>query len=82
MGSKIATEIEEETETVDHGVEKEILAEEEFIFHGEQVERETRVAILEDGGVSITQSVQGCYDELTLNEDVVGHLVQEVKDDA
>lgn len=78
---EILTEFSEETETLDDGVAKEVEAEESFSFHGETVERTTKLAILEDGGVGITQRVQGCRDSLTLGSDVVDRLVREVEND-
>jgi len=78
---EILTKFSEETESLDGGVEKEVTAEEDFVAHGERVERETNLAILEDGGVHISQRTQGCYDALTLNAQVVRRLVREVESD-
>lgn len=80
---EIFTEFEEENDSdkLDNGVEKEVTAEEDFVAHGERVERETNLTILEDGGVHISQRVQGCYDALTLNAQVVRRLVSEVESD-
>lgn len=78
---KIATEFETETEVVDNGVEIEVTAEEEFVFHGESIERETTLAVLEDGGVQIRQTIdeQGLADSLSLGSSVVDRLVKEVQ---
>jgi hypothetical protein len=70
MSSEIQTEVEHK-EPVDHGVEKRLEITEDFVFDGEQVERETIVQILEDGGVAITQTVQGLHDSLTLSDAVL-----------
>lgn len=78
--SEIFTEFEEHDGPLDGGVEREITAAEEFHRHGERVERETKLKILEDGGVHLSQSVQGCFDSMTLNEDVVARLIREVED--
>lgn len=70
-----------EPEVTDHGVESAFEAEEEFAFEGERVERETRVMVLEDGGVTISQSTdQGTIDSLTLNDEVARRLLQEYED--
>lgn len=82
VNETIHTEFDTETDVLDNGVEIEVTANEEFLFHGEPVERETTLAVLEDGGVQISQKVkdQGIYDSLTLGSDVVRRLVREVDD--
>lgn len=81
--SEIYTEFTEETrsEHLDDGVEKRVEASEEFVFQGEQIERETNVQLLEDGGIHITQSMQGCFDSLTLGSSVVRRMVREVRNE-
>lgn len=80
--SNIKTEFHVETDPVDDGVDREIVAEEEFDFHGEPIERETELAILDDGGVSIIQEDNQCpASMLTLGSDVVKRLVEEVGDE-
>lgn len=77
----IQTEFETEEERLDGGVEKKVQAAEDFIAHGERIERETDLQILEDGGVHISQKVeeQNIFDSLTLGKDVVRRLVREVE---
>lgn len=76
----IHTEFDEDTDDLEKGIAKAVTADEEFVFDGERVERETKLEVLEDGGVHVTQRMQGCFDSLTLNADVVRRLVREVED--
>ncbi|WP_440767600.1 hypothetical protein [Natronorubrum sp. DTA7] len=78
MTKQIDTELEHSTDATDDGVLAEFTADETFDFHGEVVERETTVAVLEDGGVHISQATdQGTFDSLTLSKRVADELVQE-----
>ncbi|ELY85401.1 hypothetical protein [Natrinema gari] len=78
MSSHIDTEIEHTTDVTDDGVVAEFTADELFDFHGERVARETTVALLEDGGVHISQATdQGPHDSLTLSEAVADELLRE-----
>jgi len=83
MLSDIPTEF-EEVEPTDDGVETCLRAEEEYVHYGEQIERETTLQFLEDGGVAITQRIpeQNIYDSLTLNGAVAKRLAREVDPDA
>lgn len=75
MSQSIQTEI-QHTLTPDDGVVTEFTADETFDSHGERVERETTVGVLEDGGVHISQATdQGSYDSLTLSATVVDELL-------
>ena len=76
--SEIHTEFESSTDDLESGIEKEIAVDETFVFDGERVDRETKLQLLEDGGVHIVQKVQGCFDSLTLNEDVARRLLVEL----
>ncbi|WP_312912838.1 hypothetical protein [Natronosalvus caseinilyticus] len=75
-----------EFKTVDgplgNGIETALKATENYEFCGEQVGRETRLEILEDGGVHLVQRVeaQNIYDSLTLSSGVLERLMQEVDD--
>ena len=61
-------------ECADEGVEETIIVDEEFDFHGEHVERETRLHIGEDGHVTVDQRLQGLFDSVTLSGDVLDLL--------
>jgi len=79
--SLIDTDIEHTESPTDEGVVAEFTAGESFDFEGEQVGRETTVALLADGGIHITQTTdQGTYDSLTLSQAVVDELVEEADD--
>ena len=78
MSKQIETELEHTTGATDDGVAAEFTADEMFDFHGERVARETTVALLEDGGVHISQATdQGTHDSLTLSKRVADELVRE-----
>lgn len=71
--SEIRTEM-ERAEPVDKGVEERLEFAEEYLFDGERVERETTVQLLEDGGVHVSQRVQGMHDSLTLSSKMMDVL--------
>lgn len=74
--SGIPTEM-DRTEPVDKGVEQRLEFAEEYLFDGERVERETTVQLLEDGGVHVSQCVQGLHDSLTLSSKMMQVLREE-----
>ena len=75
----IDLEFEETDDPLDDGVDREYVATENFDFHGEQVERETKIALLEDGGVHLTQRLldQDTLDTMTLGSEVVDKIIAE-----
>jgi len=78
LNGDIHTGFDTETDELESGIAKAVTADEEFVFEGERIERETRLELLENGGVHVTQRIQGCFDSLTLNADVVPRLVMEL----
>jgi hypothetical protein len=75
--SDILTEFDEQQAT-DEGVARTVVATEAYSFRGEPVERTTELALLEDGGVHITQRIHDqTVDSLTLSGAVVRRLRDE-----
>lgn len=74
----------EEAEATDQGVERTLVATEEFDFEGEPQTRTTKLCFLEDGGVHIVQKSQpgGLVDSLTLGENVAQRLRRELGGDS
>lgn len=63
-----------------NGVDRALFIEEEFVAHGEQIERETTLEFLDDGGLHIVQEIeeQGIFDSLTLSRSAKRRLAKEV----
>ncbi|MWG33128.1 hypothetical protein [Halomarina oriensis] len=78
-GHQLRTGI-EEVEPVDNGVETKLRAREEFAREGELIIRETDVSLLDSGGISFYQRVQGDRELVTLGSEVVERLVEEAEE--
>jgi len=63
-----------EAEALDDGVDQSFRATESFDVNGEHVDRQTRVDVLDDGGVHLTQKTATTIDSLTLSAEAVRHL--------
>lgn len=72
--SNIDVEVTEVDGEGDAGVEDEYEVVEQFTRDGEQVTRTTQIAFLEDGGVNISQTIQGMYDVVTVSEDALAEI--------
>lgn len=83
MLTEIPTEFEDVDGPHDDGVERVIRASEDFVHHGEQIERTTEFHFLEDGGVHLVQKLEnlGVIDTMTLNAAVAYRLMDELSPD-
>lgn len=61
----------------DHGADETVIVEEEFTHDREQVDRETRLTLAEDGSITIDQRMQGLSDIVTLSEEVLDIIAEE-----
>lgn len=65
----------------DNGIARSVTFHEQFDFDGENVDRETRVEMLDDGGIHLQQEMQGLRDTMTIGEHAAARLAAELNVD-